>query len=515
MPQLFASIRGLSDASIITTRTSVREFARYAHTARGLRVSSPIPGTAQEDNYLFGGMPFVLLVFLQILQACYSFIIGQLAIPQWINPLQPSDPPDAFSVAFVLKFGGQQSYTTVFIVFATAFVVLFPFIGVYIMHSLCSLIEETRELSVWQLDHFVPQYLAEKFIPIKSMRPQKRAEWETTSLIPRVSPQMPGPATNSRVLSTACHPRPEEAGMGMAYKRLKWGVVREPGSFQSTDIGPPKSAGPQELERDTIRSIAGKPWQAVHTPFDTADRAAPANDALGPLYSYPANTARRFSVARKAISGAGGDSHASAGIQSRGSVLYRPISTDYDLGDGPGDPHDYGGAILPGMVPWSNPAADTTTGANRPWDAEPQPTSPHSPDALLQRSIPATAVRDYGSSPPVRTRDSVTIQITPLTPHPPGAGRSVSELSTVSAAEKGSGAPSDACGHCTFSVHPVAELRPGWPYTGLRWDDQPFGARARGVLLVTGFVRALELERLGCWVIARFFPRRRGRFVDV
>ena len=56
MPQLFASMRGLFDASIITTRTSVREFARYSHTARGLRVSDVVEGSDQQNNYVFGGM---------------------------------------------------------------------------------------------------------------------------------------------------------------------------------------------------------------------------------------------------------------------------------------------------------------------------------------------------------------------------------------------------------------------------------------------------------------------------
>ena len=173
-------------------------------------------------------MPFVLFVFLQALQAIYSFIMGQLAIPQWINPLRPSDPPDLFSAAFILQFGGRQSDTTPSVLFTVVFVLLFPFIGVHIVDCLCSLIEETRDLAVWQLDGFVAQYLAEKFLPFKRSRSRGRNEWEAKSLIPRVPLQMPGPATNPLVLSVACHPRSDEVGTSISHKRVKRGVVQEP-----------------------------------------------------------------------------------------------------------------------------------------------------------------------------------------------------------------------------------------------------------------------------------------------
>ena len=268
-------MRGLYDITIITSRVSIQDFARYADRAGGLRVSMPLSGTEQKDNYPFGGMPLVLLVTLQLLQAIYSFIIGQLAVPQWVNPLLPSDPPEKFSAAFILKFGGQQSITAPAVVFTVLFVIIFPFVGVYIMHCMISLVEEIRDMSVSQLDSFVPQYLAEKFVPGK-FRSKKRSQRETTSLVPAVPLQMPGPATNSLVLSIACHPSPEEVGTGMAYKKLKWGVVREPAkathqSLQQDQLFSPASPTIGLLRSEEPAFTSGqseREKRSSHTPID-------------------------------------------------------------------------------------------------------------------------------------------------------------------------------------------------------------------------------------------------------
>ena len=400
----------------------------------------------------------MLLVFLQLLQAFYTFIIGQLAIPQWINPLRPSDPPDFFSAAFILKFGGQQSDTSPSILLAVAFAVLFPFIGVYIMHCICSLIEETRDLSVWQLDIFVPQYLAEKFMPIKRFRPKKRREWATAKLVPKAPLQMPGPATNSLALSIACHPRPEEVGTGMSLKKVQWGVVREPQSL--ADHSTPEETG---FELEFPEPVTSQPPR----PGVSANFAGPADYSIGriswPVVSPALDLERsafeptlttdgtaveprdyhfhrpRHSISRKPVSAGAGNDY-NDNLDNNSSFLYRPVSTDYTIGTISDEPEHHAPASGPLPPPQKRTKSD---------------------------------------------QEKVMISVSPI--HPAPTDGSVSSCSATVGSEE-HGADRYGVGHCAFSALPVSELQPDLPYTGIRRDGFRLGARGRATLLLASLL---------------------------
>jgi hypothetical protein len=158
----------------------------------------------------------------------YSFIIGQLLIPQWINPLEPNDRDDAFSPQFLLRFGTTQKRHTIVNIVIIVFIVIFPFIGVYITNAVASLVVRCRTLKVTDLSDFIPQFLQETLCIPRLFRVGDRKLQETAHLLPRIPVQMPGPATSSLAIALACHPLEEEKGMQMEKKRLVWGVVRWP-----------------------------------------------------------------------------------------------------------------------------------------------------------------------------------------------------------------------------------------------------------------------------------------------
>jgi len=173
-------------------------------------------------------MNFFVFVILTLAQILYAFILSQLVIPQWINPLNPGEADDYFSPAFLMRFGSQEHRQWEQNGIIIVFIVIFPFIGIHLVNTASTFVVRVRVLKISQLSTFIPQYLMDiLFIPYK-IRPGKGDVVETTHLLPSIPLQMPGPATNSLVLSVACHPHPNEVDTGMSLKLLQWGVVRRP-----------------------------------------------------------------------------------------------------------------------------------------------------------------------------------------------------------------------------------------------------------------------------------------------
>ena len=330
------------------------------------------------------------------------------------------------------------------------------------MNCLCSLIEETRDLFVWQLDGFVPQYLAEKFIPIKKFRSKKRKEFETSGLIPRVPLQMPGPATNSLVLSITCHPRPEEVGTGMSTRKLQWGVVREP----KTSL---RHSQRQDSKTNFVEPVAPQPSRGNVA-------ASPERTATEPRdYHFHRP---QSSISRKPVP----NSNWNDSPNFVHSSLYRPISTDYITGSN-SDEHSYYPQAISRAVQ-SPKQSRVQYSAHELAEAD----SPHTVPLMLDRTPPQpTFTKSPDLSSPTKRKDSVTVHVSSL---PISHERSFSETSISSVNDKlfTEPHPEYAAGHCSFSASPVGELRPDMAYTGIRRDDVPFGARGRVTLLAAGLV---------------------------
>ncbi len=214
----------------MTCRNSLQEFASYATAAQGLRVSHPVRDSEQRDPYFFGNMNFLVYVTMTGLQVLYTFILSQLVVPQWINPLNPGQDDNYFSPAFLMRFGSLESRPMALTVFNILLITFFPFLGVHIVNTVSSFVVRVRVLKISELSTFLPQYICDMFCIPSCMRPGKGDIIKTTHLLPSIPLQMPGPATNSLAISVACHPKPKEVGTGISYKLLKWGVVRRPSS---------------------------------------------------------------------------------------------------------------------------------------------------------------------------------------------------------------------------------------------------------------------------------------------
>lgn len=216
------------DNRILTERNSLQEFAGFATGFQGLRVTSPDVNSAQRDPYFFGNMNFVVYVVMTLCQTLYAFIVSQLVIPQWINPLQPQDPDDYLSPAFLMRFGSDEDRNWKVNATIIALIVLFPFIAIHVINVMCSLVVHVRLLHVRDLSTYVQHYLLDIFFCLRCYRPSERKMSSFEYKLPMIPLQMPGPGTNSLVISVACHPLPCEQGQSLSKKPLMWGVVRDP-----------------------------------------------------------------------------------------------------------------------------------------------------------------------------------------------------------------------------------------------------------------------------------------------
>ena len=353
------------------------------------------------------------------------------------------------------------------------------------MNCLCSLIEETRDLSVWQLDGFVPQYLAEKLITIKKFQTKKRRELETISLIPRVPLQMPGPATNSLVLSITCHPRPEEVGTGMSTRMLQWGVVREP----RTSL---RHSQRQESKTSFVEPVAPQPSRGNVA----ANLERTATETRDCHFHRP-----RSSISRKQVP----DNNWNDSPSFMHSSLYRPISTDYITGPNSNE-HGYYPKTTSKVVQSPKQSRVHYT-AHELAETD----SPHTVSLMLDRTPPQPASTNSPNlSSPTKPKDNVTVHVSSL---PISHERSFSESSIFSVNDNlyTEPPPEYAAGHCSFSASPVSELQPGMAYTGIRRDDVPFGARGRVTLLAAGLVWSTGLVSRR-WLLENPFGERLVRW---
>ncbi|KAH8594546.1 hypothetical protein B0O99DRAFT_180325 [Bisporella sp. PMI_857] len=299
LPQLFATIRAFADIKILTSRNSIQEFAGYVTAAQGLRVSHAEKGTAQRDGYYFGNMNFLVYITLIGLQTLYSFILSQLVIPQWVNPLDPSKADDYFSPAFHMRFGSLSSRSHGHNAVIIFFIAFFPLIGVHVINTASSFVVRVRVLKISELSTFIPQYLFDIFFIPAKLRPGKGDVIETTHRLPSIPLQMPGPATNSLVLSVACHPHPSERGTGMSRKPLKWGVVQRPIATSTKpsstyDLRSPKADQTEVLTISPVRSSTSPPFISLgygdDWPFKSEQPTLP-----------PRSTTTPFTIKRKAL----------------------------------------------------------------------------------------------------------------------------------------------------------------------------------------------------------------------
>lgn len=200
-------MRAFYGNKILTTRNSLQEFAGFACARTGLRTSNPEEGSAQRDTYFFGNINFLISLTAALMQVFYAFILSQLVIPQWINPLRPNDSDDYFSPAFLMRFRNQETLNWPTIAVVIFFIVFFPFAGIHVVNTVSSLVVRVRTLPVPELSTFIPQYLADALLIPEFLRTPlqlgKTKRKETTHLLPAIPLQMPGPGTNSLVISVA------------------------------------------------------------------------------------------------------------------------------------------------------------------------------------------------------------------------------------------------------------------------------------------------------------------------
>ncbi len=293
-PLLFAVMRSYSDNKILTSRNSLQEFAGHATAAQGLRVTSLEEGSKQRYPYFFGNMNFLVYVTMILLQTVYTFILSQLVIPQWINPLQPQDSDDVFSPAFLMRFGSQETRPIAENVILIILILAFPFLGIHIITIASSFVVRVRFLEIADLSTFIPQYLFDFLLIPTIIRPGDKNITDYTHRLPAIPLQMPGPATNSLVISVVCHPKREEAGTKLHLEKLKWGVVRRPA--QNSQAAPPTILENQGLQnRGSERH--GNEDASPHNDEPSLDTYQRATDSR----AYPTNSERRFSVRRRPL----------------------------------------------------------------------------------------------------------------------------------------------------------------------------------------------------------------------
>ncbi|KAJ9643855.1 hypothetical protein H2204_002000 [Knufia peltigerae] len=311
-PQLFATFRGYMDNRILTERNSLQEFAGFATGFQGLRVTSPDINSAQRDPYFFGNMNFVVYAVMTLCQTLYAFIVSQLVIPQWINPLQPQDPDDYLSPAFLMRFGSDEDRNWKVNATIIALIVLFPFLAIHVINVMCSLVVHVRLLHVRDLSTYVQHYLLNIFFCFRCYRPSKRKMGSFEHKLPMVPLQMPGPGTNSLVVSVACHPLPCEQGQNISKKPLMWGVVR----------GPAYSGAASLTGNDTGRGLTMmSPSDKVIVSEEEFIQPRPAqgglnNNANGndsDLDIRPAPKPTTFTIRRKPVGSGGHHTRLSAG----------------------------------------------------------------------------------------------------------------------------------------------------------------------------------------------------------
>jgi hypothetical protein len=240
-------------------------------------------------------MNFLVYVSMTGLQVLYTFILSQLVVPQWINPLNPGQDDNYFSPSFLMRFGSLESRPMVLTVLNILLITFFPFLGVHIVNTVSSLVVRVRVLSIADLSTFLPQYICDMFCIPSCLRPGKGDIIETTHLLPSIPLQMPGPATNSLAISVACHAKSKEAGTGLSCKLLKWGVVRRPSpGFEGATSPPLMRRDPDTSEEDIITFSP-----ILHEAPSYAEKAPAPNSPQRPSPTSPAST---FSIKRKPLS---------------------------------------------------------------------------------------------------------------------------------------------------------------------------------------------------------------------
>jgi hypothetical protein len=205
--QIPTALRAFFDTAILTRAKTNLEFYEFSSNRKGLRVTCPTGG-AQRSNYLLQ-LSFHVAILAHALSTLFAWLIslsihGQLRTLTFMGDLQVDLRPNYDIVSW--------SASTVEVV-ALGF-------GIYLIP--------------WASKQYFPNIVRFKFRALNiEFRPLRH-------------PCMPYPATNSLVISAACHPLLEEGDI--SHDRIKWGVVREaaghrirPGhcSFSKNEVTPP------------------------------------------------------------------------------------------------------------------------------------------------------------------------------------------------------------------------------------------------------------------------------------
>jgi hypothetical protein len=400
-------MRGFADAKILASRNSIQEFASYATDSQGLRVSNPVKGSEQKDHYFFPNTNFLVYFTMTGLQVLYTFILSQLVVPQWINPLNPAQDDNTFSPAFLMRFGSQENRSWATTSLLILLIIMFPFIGVHIINTVSGFVVRVRVLKISELSIFIPQYICDVFFLPNCCRPGKGDIIATTHLLPSIPLQMPGPATNSLVLSVAIHPKPSEVGTGMSLKRLRWGVVRRPSPrFEAASSPAFSKQGPYANEDD--RSLSWLLHNEPAIPYKTA--VVSSERPIEALHRAPTSTST-FSIKRKPL-----------------EMVSSPDFLRHDLY---ANQEDYISSS-----PLLNDSRYTFQGS---------PVSPQRPPEKLYRASTSTSTFN------IKRKALPSSFVTEI-------GEKIEDRWRSE-------------GHCTFSAEPVDELEQGRFYTGIRRDE--------------------------------------------
>jgi hypothetical protein len=205
--QIPVALRAFFDTAMLTRAKTNHEFYEFSSNRRGLRVTCPTGG-AQRSNYLLQ-LSFHVAVLAQMLSTLYAWMIS--IVVHW--------------QLYTLTFMGDPQ------------VDLRPHYDLFPLQT-----STVKAVALGLGIGFFP-YAVKKYFPKIVGLKSRAADIETR---PLRHPCMPYPATNSLVISAACHSLSEEGDISQ--DRIKWGVVREdpndrtqPGhcSFSKNEVTPP------------------------------------------------------------------------------------------------------------------------------------------------------------------------------------------------------------------------------------------------------------------------------------